>query len=194
MLLISQVQSRGASGGSDEFVELYNPTSGPVTFDTSWVLKARSATGGVATCANNGLGQRFAGAGQVIPPHGHILYANSSVPGYSGATPSDMTYLIGVPDAASVVLLHGNTIVDALCFYYDQPTLDALTTCPAAYLCEGMPALNPHNNLSSSNANKSLERLPGGAMGNAVDTNDNAVDFATATPSDPHDLTSPPAP
>src|SRR5207244_2620767 len=117
-------------------------------FDASWVVKARSALGGVATCANNSLAQRFKGAGQVIAPHGHILYVNTTVPPYNGGVPGDQTYTIGVPDAAAVVLLHGNTIVDAVCFYFDQPTHDTLTMCPAAYPCEGTPALNPHNNIA----------------------------------------------
>jgi hypothetical protein len=194
VLVISQVQSRGDAGGNDEFVEIYNPTSIPVTFDASWVVKARSALGGLAACASNSLATRFTGAGLVIPGHGHILYVNNTVPAYNGPTPGDSTYTIGVPDAAAVVLLHGNVVVDALCFYFDQPTQDTLTMCPAAYPCEGTPALNPHNNTSSSNVDKSLERLPGGAMGNTVNTSNNMNDFAVATPSDPHDLLSAPTP
>ena len=191
MLVLSQVQSRGVLGGSDEFVELYNPTSGPVTFDASWTVKARSATGGVAQCANAAMTTRFAGAGQIIPAHGHILHAN---PGYSGVTPPDGTYTTGIPDAAAVVLVHGTTTVDALCFYYDQSTLGALTTCATAYPCEGTPVQNPHNNTSGSNVDTSLERLPGGAAGNAVDNNNNAGDFVVTSPSNPRNLASPPAP
>src|SRR5262249_48510818 len=74
-LLISQLQTRGVNGGNDEFVEIYNPGTISVTFDSTWKVSARSATGGLANCATAGLGDRFSGMGQVIPPHGHVLYA-----------------------------------------------------------------------------------------------------------------------
>jgi hypothetical protein len=194
VLVVSQVQTRGDAGGNDEFVELYNPTSVPVTFDATWVLKARSAITTSNPCTANSLAERFAGAGQVIPPHGHILYVNNTVPPYNGPTPGDGTYTIGVPDAASVVLLHGNAVVDALCFYYDATTQSTLATCSAAYTCEGTPVLNPHDNMSDSNMDASLERRPGGAQGNATDTGNSSADFQTNSAPDPHDLASTPVP
>jgi hypothetical protein len=195
VLLISQVQTRGDAGGNDEFVELYNPTSVPVVFDSSWVLKARSAivpSGGA--CTTLSLSTRFAGTGQTIPPHGHILYTNATVPPYNGAVVGDGTYTTGIPDAASVILLHGNDIVDALCFYFDTSSQTALTTCSAAYSCEGAPVLNPHANTSSSNTDASLERLPGGASGNTQDTGHSDADFKTSSTVLPHNLASAPVP
>ncbi|MGC4115635.1 MAG: hypothetical protein QM765_13730 [Myxococcales bacterium] len=193
-LVISQVQTRGDNGGNDEFVELYNPTPGSVVFDSTWVLKARSANTDVTQCGTTSLATRFSGGGQTIPPSGHILFANSTVPAYNGAVSPDGTFSVGIPDAASVVLYHGNMVIDSVCFSYDTTTQTTLTTCSVAYICEGAAAQNPHNNQTSSNTDASLERKPGGSAGNGQDTGDSSADFATATPSVPRNLASPPAP
>jgi hypothetical protein len=193
-LLISQVQTRGDIGAGDEFVELYNPTTVPVTFDATWTLKSRSATGGLSSCASSTLSVRFSGGGQIIPPHGHILYTSTASPGYNGPTPGDGTYTVGITDASSVMLFHGNTVVDALCFYYDAATQAALTGCSTPYICEGTPVMNPHNNTTASNVDASLERKPGGALGNTQDSGDNAADFATLMPAYPRNSQFAPAP
>ena len=54
--------------------------------------------------------------------------------------------------------------------------------------------INPHNNMSSTNTDASLERKPGGAMGNTSITGDNTTDFQANPAPDPHDLASPPVP
>lgn len=189
VLLISQVQTRGDNGASDEFVELYNPTDVAVTFDASWTLLARNAAG---TCTSNTLVSRFTGAGQVIPAHRHLLYVNPAA--YNGPTPGDGTFATGIPDGASVVLEHASNVVDALCFYYNSATQTALTACATAYICEGTPAFNPHNDSSGTNVDASLERKPGGALGNMTDTGDNATDFYSNPVPDPHNLSSDPIP
>src|SRR6202042_1065367 len=101
---------------------IYNPGSAPVTFDATWMLKARNATAGLSGCDSAGYGTRFNGGGQVIPASGHILYANAMGFSESAATPADGTYPTnsGIPDAASVILVHGAAVIDTLCFYYDS--------------------------------------------------------------------------
>jgi len=190
VLLVSQVQTRGDNGASDEFVELYNPTEVAVTFDANWTLLARSAIS-IGTCTSATQSSRFAGAGQVIPAHGHILHVSSA---YNGATAGDATYAVGIPDSGSVVLEHASTVVDALCFYYDATSQSALTGCATAYICEGTPIANSHNNSGGTNIDASLERKPGGAFGNMTDTNDNATDFYDNPAPDPHGLSSDPIP
>lgn len=185
-LVISQVQTRGDNGGNDEFVELYNPGSGPVIFDDTWTLQGRSATS-PASCTT-GASPRFAGGGQIIAPHGHLLFVNSAA--YNGPTAGDATYTTGITDAASLVLQHGAGNVDALCFYYDATTQSALATCAVAYVCEGTPVANPHNNTSGTDVDASLERKPGGDLGNTQDTGDSATDFVTNTNPDPHNQAS----
>jgi hypothetical protein len=108
--------------------------------------------------------------------------------------PGDATYTTGLQDAGSLLLVHGTEIVDALCYYSSASEHDALTSCATAYTCEGTPAVNPHNNATSTNTDTGLERKPGGSAGNQQDTGDSAADFVTTTLSDPRNLSSPPAP
>src|SRR4051812_38850174 len=68
-VLISEIQTRGAKAGNDEFVELYNPLPTPVTLDDTWQLVARSAVG---KCESNKEAVRFRFSGQTIPPGGHM--------------------------------------------------------------------------------------------------------------------------
>ncbi|MEO8875087.1 MAG: hypothetical protein ABI461_05825 [Polyangiaceae bacterium] len=189
-LVISQVQSRGTGGGSDELIELYNSGTGPVTFDSSWSLTIRNATGGVAGCAGVGTSPLYTGANQVIASHKHLLLTASA---YSESVSGDAPFSAGIPDAASMILVHAGAVVDALCFSYDVATTTTLTTCSTAYTCEGAPATNPHNNAAGSNVDMSLERLPGGDGGNGTDINVNATDFRAVT-ADPHNLASPAVP
>jgi hypothetical protein len=191
VLLISQVQTRGTAGGNDEFVELYNPTEVPVIFDSTWTLAVRNASIGLATCATNTLTARFIGSGQVIVPHGHLLFVTSS---YNGATIGNATYDTSITDAASMVLQHDGTVADALCFYSDASSLATLNTCPSAYTCEGAPVFNPHDNSSGTNIDASITRKPGGTGGNMQDTDDNATDFYTNLAPDPRNAASSPTP
>lgn len=187
-LVISQVQSRGTGGGNDEFIELYNPTAASITFDNTWTIVERNATGGLATCAANLPSTLYTGTGQAIASHKHLLLVTSS---YSGTVGMDATYSAGISDAASLVLMHASVAADALCFSYDAATSSALTSCTATpYTCEGTPATNPHDNTTGTNTDASLERKPGGTGGNGVDTNVNANDFAANASDDPHDLAS----
>ena len=188
-LVISQVQSRGTAGGNDEFIEIYNPTTASITFDGNWSVTERNATSGLGSCTT-AASTLYTGTGQAIASHKHLLLATSS---YSGAVAGDAVFSAGISDAASIVLVHSGATADALCFSYDLTTTTTLTTCTTPYICEGTPATNPHDNTTAgvSATDVSLERKPGGAGGNATDTNINANDFATsASPDVPHNLTS----
>jgi hypothetical protein len=46
----------------------------------------------------------------------------------------------------------------------------------------------------SNNVAKSVERKPGGAQGNCIDTANNNADFVEINPSNPQNLASPPTP
>jgi hypothetical protein len=105
--------------------------------------------------------------------------------------PEDGALAAGITDAASIVLQHNSTTVDALCFYYDPTTL---STISGYSTCEGAPVVNPHNSANTTNVDASIERRPGGALGNAQDTGDDSADFQTATPAEPRNSASPPFP
>jgi len=182
-LVISEIRSRGAAGASDEFVELYNPTNAPVTVDASWTLEARSNT---ATAYSS----RWAGSGIGIPAHGHFLLAST---GYTQTPAPDEILSTGLTDATSLRLMHSGSLVDAVCFGFDATTKMSFTT-DTTFICEGAPATNPHNNATSTNVDTSIERKPGGASGNCIDTGDNDADFAQTTPATPQSSASPPTP
>ena len=183
-LVISEIRSRGATVGmtaADEFIELYNPTSAAVVLDATWTIEARSTTSG-------SYGVRWTGMGKTSPVHGHFLIANT---GYSQMPAKDeISVASGITDASSVTLKHAGVLIDAVCYGFSAGT--KATLIGAGYFCEGTPADNlPHNNLPGvGDANVSIQRLPGGALGNCIDTGDNAADFFTTTPAAPQNSTS----
>jgi uncharacterized repeat protein (TIGR01451 family) len=168
-LLISEFRTRGPSGASDEFVEIYNPTT------TTLVI------GGLKIRASNGSGtisdRVTITAGTTIGPGCHYLVANSSASGYSGATPPNQTYTTGITDDGGIAITraNGTTIID-------QVGMSA-----GSAFKEGTP-LAP---LVASAADQSYERKPGGAFGNGTDTNDNSADFfLNASSSNPQNSSS----
>jgi hypothetical protein len=186
-LVVSQIRSRGAAGAFDEFIELYNPTSAPVTLDKAWTIDARSP--GAASYTT-----RYLGTGGVIPSHGHFLVTGSA---YAGGVKSDAALSPGIKDAASVRLLHSGVVVDAVCYSYSAATLSALTAANGGFTCNSTPASNlPHDDTMSgaSNSDAAIERKPGGAQGNCGSTGDDSADWATVQPATPRDTASAPAP
>lgn len=183
-LVISEIRSRGAGGANDEFVELYNPTSSPVTLDSTWKIEGRSnATGSFSA--------RWAGSGKVIPAHGHFLVAYT---GYTQQPAADAALTSGITDATAVRLVQSGTTVDIVCYGFDAAST-AVFSSDATYGCEGTPVTtNPHNNATSTNADASIERKPGGASGNCTDTGNNAADFLVSTPANPQSTASAPTP
>ncbi len=192
-LLFSEIRTRGSAGASDELMEIYNPTGEPVTMGPSWTIRVRGASGsGSCTGAEN---TRFTGAGDVIPPHGHLLLGASA--GYDDAVAADRTYASPFVDAANLILREDTSVIDAICFYFDATTLGRLVDPSCNYVCEGAPVSNlPHDNGASGppgDVDVGLERLPGAALGNGQDTGDNAADFQVVA-SSPQGLSAAPTP
>ncbi len=165
-VVISEFRTRGANGGYDEFIELYNPTGSSVDI-SSWQIWGSNASGStglrvtIPTSTNLASGQ-------------HYLIANTHSGGYSGSY--DLAYTTGITDDGGIalVLADGNTVVDAV-------GMDG----NSAYL-EGIP-LSP----LTSSVNQSYERNFGGNSGNCEDTDDNTSDFFVSNPSNPQTLSSP---
>lgn len=176
-LVIDEVRSRGAGGGSDEFVELFNPTASPMTLDATWTLQARSTTSASFTL-------RWTGSGKQIPAYGYYLVVGSA---YAQQPAADDNLTSGVTDASAIQLQQSGTVVDELCYGFDAKTISTLEG--AGYSCPGTPADNsPHDNTSNGNVDQSLLRQ------HCVDTGDNSADFAKQAPATPMDTASPPNP
>jgi hypothetical protein len=178
-LVIEEMRSRGVGGGSDEFVELFNPTASPVTLDATWTLEARSTTSASFTL-------RWTGSGKQIPAYGFYLVVGTA---YVESPAADDNLTSGITDATALHLQQSGVTVDTLCYGFDAATITTLEG--AGYACAGTPADNsPHDNTgsNSSNVDQSLLRQ------HCVDTGNNASDFGKNAPATPMDTASPPDP
>ena len=165
-VLISEFRFRGPVGGSDEFVELLNTSS--VSVDISgYKLEGCNAsnTRSVRTTVPSGV---------VLEPGNHYLFTNSSSSGgpYSGDVPGDQTYATGFTDTGGVrVVTSGDALIDAA---------GSSGGSPGPVDCrEGDGTTIP-----ATNSDTSLRRV-----GNETqDSDNNAADFETISPSDPENL------
>ncbi|AKT43152.1 lamin tail domain-containing protein [Chondromyces crocatus] len=179
-VVISEARSRGLGGANDDFLEIYNPMSVPVVLDNQWKIEARGSDAQNYTT-------RWTGSGATLPPHGHFLIGGSA---YTQMPTRDAALSSGLADAGSVRLVHANQVLDALCYYTTPATLTQLQN-GVNFSCEQTPIQNP---TGTSNVDRSLERMPGGAAGNGTDTNNNSADFAPREPAFPQNLASAPTP
>jgi len=132
-VVISEFRTTGPGGGTDEFVEIYNPTNFPIDI-TNWKIKRSSGCG---TTSNTPL--TFPATS--IASRQHLLITGT---GYSGAT--DFSVNLGVADDGGIA------ITDA----FDVP-IDQVGMCSTTTYKEGTP-LAP----LSGTANQSYERLNSG--------------------------------
>lgn len=188
-LLISEVRTHGLNGNADEFVELYNPTSTEVPLDSLWSLEGRAVDPPVSSYT-----LRWKGNGMTIPAHGHYLITGASAL-YTGP-PGDGTLSTGITDGASLRLMHSGSAVDAVCYYHanDLAMAQAFLDVAVPYTCEGLPTPNPHDGTSSTANDSSIERLPGGTLGNCTDSGSNFSDFQIQSPSTPLNTLAPATP
>jgi hypothetical protein len=168
-LVISEVVTGGA-GASDEFVEIYNPTAGPLPLEG---LELVYVTASGLTVSRRAAWD--AGAPEVQSRH-HLLVANE-VGAYAGI--ADAHYASGLAATGGSLALRIQGAATAI---------DAVGWGNAASTwLEGVPAPAPA-------AGSSIERLPGGALGSTRDTDDNASDFVVRLLPDPQNSTSAPTP
>ena len=180
-LLISEARARGPSAGTDDFIEIYNPLNVAVVMPPmNAAAPMQIATRSDSNATYN---VKITFDGETIGPHRHFLLAGS---GYSGSAAPDEQAGGGlISEKTSIVLRRGATTIDAFCMYYGGDPFDG------SYTCEGTHFVYSSG---TSNADRSFERLPGGAAGNQTDTNNNNVDFLAVQPSNPQSLASPAAP
>ncbi len=169
--VLSQLQTAGAGGASDEFIELYNPLNAP--YDLSGhALKYHSA-------ANNpgSAGINFP-AGTQIPAHGYLLVAPAT---YTGSVAPDVGGMTaGLAAAAGhVYLVQGTATLTSACPPVGDVIIDRIGYGAGAVCAEGnAPAAAP-------GGGQSVKRLPNNAGGSGQDTDNNAADFTAASASAP---------
>ena len=168
---INQVQVEGDNGATDEFIELFNPTTSPISIN-GWSIQYKSASGNFPlTTAKKNLPDA------TIPALGYFLIAQ---PDYNGSVIADHVQstisLSGTSNGATIFLVSDTnflvtgtdaTIVDKLGYGTSSTNSPETANAPS-------PA-----------SEKSLQR-------NGSDTDDNSLDFSTVD-SNPHNLASTPA-
>jgi hypothetical protein len=158
-VVISEIQIEGSTS-TDEFVELYNPTSSPVDL-TNWVLYRKTQSGTSETPVATLSGQ--------IPANGFYLLANTN---FDGGVSVDKSYSENIADNNSIVLR------DNLGIAIDIVGLGSSLTR------EGSPIDNPIDNRSverkANSASTNTDMANGGAhslLGNGEDSENNSLDF-----------------
>ena len=166
-LVVSEVVTAGASA-SDEFAEIANASSVAVDLAGLEVVYATSSGSTVTRKASWS-------TATVLEPGRHLLIANASGSYAAGA---DATYSGGFAATGGAVAIRpiGGTPIDSVA-WGDS----------ASGFVEGTAAPAPPSG-------SSLERLPGGALGNGADSNDNSADFVMRGTPSPQNLGSEPTP
>lgn len=175
-LVISEFRERGPSGANDEFVEIYNPNSLPVTVSTS------DASAGWALVASDGTARFIIPNGTVIPPRGHYLGANSVAYSLSGYATANATFTTDIPDNSGLALFNTATVAN----FVLANRLDAVgfTSSPTLFKeGTGLPTLTPfsidhafvRDSCGKTGSITTMGACPSG--GDLVDTGNNATDF-----------------
>ncbi|HMD80721.1 MAG TPA: lamin tail domain-containing protein, partial [Anaerolineales bacterium] len=144
---------------------LYNPTSAAISI-TGWIIKKSSGCGTtpsqIATITS----------AVSLAPGQHYLIGGGS---YSGTVPANQSNSLSIADNGGIALFlpNGTTIVDQV------------GLCSSTLYKEGT-ALAP----ITVNGNRSYDRKSS-PSGICIDSNNNAADFISRSPSDPQNLSSP---
>jgi uncharacterized repeat protein (TIGR01451 family) len=150
-ILISEFRTRGPGGATDEFIEIYNPTTATVTIG-GLVIRSSNNAGTLTTRAT-------ITAGTTLGPGCHYLFAPTT---FTGGVTANQTFTNGITDDGGVAITRSDlvTIIDAAGMNSGSAYKEGTTLAPLA-----------------GTTNQSYERKPGGASGNGTDTNNNASDF-----------------
>ncbi len=191
-VVISELAVQGPGGSSDEFVELYNPTSAPVDLG-GWKLQYKSAAGAAyqdkATLPAN----------STIAPKGYFLIAGS---GYTGTRAADVQLQVALQFAGTTnsghVRIGTSSMTTAI---NDANVVDTVGYGPAANSPEGTPApIFPNSSTSPATLERkanaastaaSMESGADAAAGNGHDSDNNGADFILRSTRDPQNRASP---
>ncbi len=185
-VVISEVAVAGPSGASDEFVELYNPTSQDVDL-SGWKLQYKSATGTTYSTPVT------ISAGKIIPAHGFFLIAFSTA---TGIPTPDVSYTSGfMAGTAGHIRIGPGTLTNVK---DDVNTVDKLGYGSTADSPEGTVAPNPPASGGSyerkAGRDSTAASMSGGGAdelkGNGQDADNNGADFVLRTARQPQNSAS----
>ena len=163
-IVISEFRTRGPGGASDEFIELYNPTSTAVDI-SGWKINASNNAGSADTRAT-------IPASTLLRSGQYYLVANN---GYTGSVIANLKYGTAITNDGGIALLtSNNTIVDEVGMDAGSAYQEGTTLAPLTGTSDG-----------------SYERKLGGTSDSCIDTNDNASDFSNAGSGTLHNYASP---
>jgi lamin tail-like protein len=163
-VVISEFRTRGPNGASDEFIEIYNPTSTAVDI-SGWKINASNNAGAADTRA-------IIPASTLLRSGQYYLVANN---GYTGSVTANLKYGTAITNDGGIALLRSNnTIVDEVGMDVGSAYQEGTTLPPF-----------------SGTSDQSYERKLGGTSDSCIDTNDNASDFGTAGSATLHNYSSP---
>jgi hypothetical protein len=164
-IVISEVEIGKANAPTDEFIELYNPTTQDANI-SGWHLARKTATG-----TESDLVSTISGT---IKAHGYFLFTPQT--GYTGSASADQTY-----DSEKNSISNDNTI---LLFGSDGATIIDKVGFGKAIDSETEPETNPAPDTSrerKANTTSSPTTMASGGSdelkGNGEDTDNNANDF-----------------
>lgn len=183
-IVISEVQNAGAKITTDEFVEIYNPTSSSINLSTL-PLKLH-----IINSAGTDDNKTLAFINSTIPAHGFFLIGSAT--DYTGSANLDATYITA----------SGNTLVSNGAVYISTSVsedktglIDLVGFGTASSLDRETTALsNPAANTSverkaySTSTSSSMSGADA-TKGNGFDTNNNSTDFVTRTTPQPQNST-----
>lgn len=151
-IMISEFSSVGGSTGSNDFIELYNPTAASVDIE-GWQLEIADDNAIVQTIL-------LTGPNTVLPPGGHYLLTEAG---------SDQT-IVGLPTSLALRIRDGGSAIDEV----GTAERNNGGSEPAGLWSEGagVPPV-----VDEANYEQSWERLLASGVGNCVDTDDNSSDF-----------------
>ena len=176
-LIISEFRLRGPGGVNDEFIELHNPGSTPLTVTVS------DASTGWAVVASDGTTRFVIPTGTLIPAKGHYLGVNSNAYSLGGYAAGDVSYTTDIPDNVGIALFSTSipanfTLANRLDAVGSFSEANALYKEGAGYPAVTTSASNyafVRDNCGKQGSSTTMGPCPSG--GNVVDTNNNAVDF-----------------
>jgi uncharacterized repeat protein (TIGR01451 family) len=168
IVLISEIQAGITGNNNYEFIELYNPGMDPVDL-RGWSLWYRLPTNNQDLFVHRWTDQAL------VPPHGHYLLVRQEID-LGIAADARFSQAINLPTGGLQLRNMGGDVIDSVS--WGEASQGFVEKSPAPALKYGI----------------SLERLPGSGLGNATDTNQNALDFRLNATPEPQNTGSSPTP